>query len=47
MTSGMPPPRNDLFVPMNDPVNTGLLDADGNAIFRVQPPIGFGRDEEW
>lgn len=41
------PPRNNLLVPMHDPINTGLLDADGNAIFRVQPPIGFGRDEEW
>lgn len=26
---------------------TGLLDADGNELYRTQPPIGFGRDEEW
>lgn len=28
-------------------VDTGLLDEKGNRIFRVQPPIGFGRDAEW
>jgi hypothetical protein len=28
-------------------VNTGLLDAGGNAIWRTPNPIGFGRDEEW
>jgi hypothetical protein len=28
-------------------VDTGLINADGDSIWRVQPPIGFGRDEEW
>ena len=27
--------------------NTGLLDVHGNEIHRLQPPIGFGRDDEW
>lgn len=28
-------------------VDTGLLDADGNSIFRAPNPVGFGRDDEW
>lgn len=28
-------------------VNTRLVDRFGNKIVRIQPPIGFGRDEEW
>ncbi|WP_157783546.1 hypothetical protein [Rhizorhabdus wittichii] len=28
-------------------IDTGLIDHFGNAIMRVQPPIGFGRDGEW
>jgi hypothetical protein len=28
-------------------VDTGLLDADGNSIWRAPNPMGFGRDEEW
>lgn len=28
-------------------VDTGLVSAKGEPIFRVQPPIGFGRNEEW
>ena len=27
-------------------VDTGLVDAKGNAIYRLQEPIGFGRDNE-
>lgn len=27
--------------------DTGLLDADGNCIFRATNPCGFGRDDEW
>lgn len=27
--------------------DTGLVDASGNPIFRLQAPIGFGRDGEW
>lgn len=28
-------------------VDTGLLTATGKRIFRVAPPVGFGRDNEW
>lgn len=28
-------------------INTGLVTASGEAIYRVAPPIGFGRDDEW
>lgn len=28
-------------------VDTGLISVDGHPIYRVQPPVGFGRDEEW
>lgn len=28
-------------------VDTKLVDRHGNKIMRLQPPIGFGRDEEW
>jgi len=28
-------------------VNTGLVSVDVHPIYRVQPPVGFGRDEEW
>lgn len=28
-------------------VDTRLVDRFGNQIVRIQPPIGFGRDEEW
>lgn len=27
--------------------DTGLLDANGEIIWRDPRPIGFGRDEEW
>lgn len=26
---------------------TGLLDVDGTPLWRMPPPIGFGRDDEW
>lgn len=41
------PARLDIVVSEAGPVDTGLLDAGGNAIFRIPNPIGFGRDEEW
>ncbi len=41
------PMRNELVVTVSEPVCTGLLDAEGNSIFRLPNPIGFGRDEEW
>lgn len=28
-------------------VDTGLVTSTGEAIYRVQPPVGFGRDDEW
>jgi hypothetical protein len=28
-------------------VDIGIVDAHGVAIYRVQPPVGFGRDGEW
>lgn len=31
----------------HEAVDTGLLDARGDAIWRGPNPIGFGRDGEW
>lgn len=28
-------------------VDTGLIDPQGNPIYRLPPPIGFGRGDEW
>lgn len=28
-------------------VDTGIMDADGNSIWRAPNPVGFGRDDEW
>lgn len=28
-------------------VDTGLIFEDGTPVMRIQPPIGFGRDEDW
>lgn len=28
-------------------IDTGLVTATGEAIYRVPPPVGFGRDDEW
>ncbi len=28
-------------------VDTGLISAGGSPIYRIDPPIGFGRDLEW
>lgn len=36
-----------LTVDDHEPVDTGLLDADGNSIMRLPNPVGFGRDDEW
>lgn len=39
---------NHLVVESNtDPQFCGVLDYDGNPIFRWPIPIGFGRDNEW
>lgn len=37
----------DISAPVSEPVNTGLLNAQGNEIWRQPYPMGFGRDEEW
>lgn len=37
----------DIHVPDRKEVNTGLVDSLGQPIYRVQPPMGFGRDREW
>jgi len=39
--------RNDVTVCDHEAVNTGLLDADGDEIWREPNPVGFGRDDEW
>lgn len=36
-----PPFITNLTVMESDPVSTGLLDADGNEIVRMNDPIGF------
>jgi hypothetical protein len=28
-------------------VDTGLVTEQGDPIYRTQPPVGFGRDDEW
>lgn len=42
-----PPLMTSIDVCDHEAVDTGLLDADGNAIWRAPNPIGFGRDSEW
>ena len=37
----------DICVPDNKPVDTGLLDGNGDTIWRAPLPIGFGRMEDW
>ncbi len=36
-----------LTVPEHHATDTGLLDANGDAIMRAVRPVGFGRDDEW
>lgn len=45
--SDMEPRCSDLHVGGEKRVSTGLVDARENPIFRLDPPIGFGRDSEW
>lgn len=40
-------PREPLSVDGPKEVDTGILTASGDRIYRIQPPIGFGRDDEW
>lgn len=39
--------RPDLSVDAGKEVNTGLVDHRGRAIYRLPPPVGFGRDSDW
>lgn len=41
------PLHPELTVDGEKQVDTGLVDAKGNAIIRMQEPIGFGRNREW
>lgn len=36
-----------ISVPDHHAIDTGLLDASGDTIWRAPNPIGFGRDREW
>ena len=45
--AGHEPHRPSLDVDGSKEVDTGLVTASGEAIYRVGPPIGFGRMEEW
>ena len=31
----------------HEPVDTGLLDSNGDPIMRAPRPVGFGRDGDW
>lgn len=37
----------DLSVDGRKEVNTGLVLACGKPIYRLAPPVGFGRDRDW
>jgi hypothetical protein len=37
----------NLTVGEQEPEFIGLFDSEGNPIFRLPIPIGFGRDNEW
>lgn len=37
----------DLVVDGEKDIDTGLVTATGDAIHRLPPPIGFGRDSDW
>lgn len=37
----------DLHVPDHRPIDTGIVDRNGDAIMRMPNPIGFGRESEW
>lgn len=42
-----PGPFNLPTVDDHEAVDTGLLDARGDAIWRGPNPMGFGKNEEW
>ena len=35
------------YVDEAEPVNTGLVSPEGDPIYRLPNPIGFGKDHEW
>lgn len=37
----------DITVCDHEPTDTGLLDENGETIWRAPNPVGFGKDEEW
>lgn len=39
--------RADVTVDDAKEVDTGLVTATGKPIYRLPPPIGFGRDADW
>jgi hypothetical protein len=39
--------RPEITVDGEKEVDTGLVTARGEPIYRLPPPIGFGRHEEW
>lgn len=41
------PFRPHLSVCDHEPIDTGLVDLNGNPIMRAPRPVGFGRMEEW
>jgi hypothetical protein len=43
-TSAMIP---SLTVTDHEATDTGLLDANGDSIWRAANPMGFGKDDEW
>jgi len=40
------PLLTNIDVTESGPINTGLVDSDGNSIWRVKDPIGFLHHEE-
>lgn len=42
-----PPLITSIVVCDHEAVDTGLLDASGNTVWRAPTPVGFGRDDEW
>jgi hypothetical protein len=45
--AGEEPFRPSLDVDGPKEVDTGLVTASGETIYRLQSPIGFGRDSDW
>lgn len=37
----------ELTVSDHEPTDAGLIDLNGDTIWRAANPIGFGKDDEW